>query len=108
MPCEKSEKQASVPKKKRTYVARARARRRVQRFPDPVQCSGTMRRTEEQICTSQKWKCVGANFNTRRRMAHDIFGRMSQEHCPEDKESRFSLLETILAQMNHIQFAPLH
>ena len=32
-----------------------------------------------QICTFQKWKCVGGNSSTRR-MAHDIFGRMSQEH----------------------------
>ena len=32
-----------------------------------------------QICTFQKWKCVGGNSSTRR-MAHDIFGGMSQEH----------------------------
>ena len=61
---EKGAKEGAAVPKERTYVARAR------RPANPG---------AGQICTFQKWKCVGGNSSTRL-MAHDIFGQMSQEH----------------------------
>ena len=54
---ERSEGGRTVPTE-RTYVARAR------RPANPG---------AGQICTFQKWKCVGGNSSTRR-VAHDMFG----------------------------------